>query len=181
LGGGSSNAATTLIALNHLWGLHLSTAKLQEIGAQLGADVQVFVAGRTACAEGIGDKLTPIELTQSFYLIIAPDCRVSTVEIFSHRQLTRNTSPIKMAAFFDGDSRNDCQQLVRQIYPEVDKALNLLAQFGEARLTGTGACVFTRFDNEETAKSAQGQLPSSCESYIARGINQSSHLDAQEH
>ena len=173
LGGGSSNAATTLLALNHLWGLGLDKQTLQTLGAQLGADVPVFVAGHTAWAEGIGEILTPVELPQRWYLILSPDCHVSTAEIFSHRELTRNTSAIKMAAFFEGHSTNDCQELVRQLYPEVDKALNILENFGEARLTGTGACVFAGFETEAQARAAQAQLPVGWNGIIAQGVNKS--------
>jgi 4-diphosphocytidyl-2-C-methyl-D-erythritol kinase len=173
LGGGSSNAATTLLALNYLWDLHLPRATLQELGRQLGADVPVFVGAHTAWAEGIGDILTPLELPERWYLILVPNCHVSTAEIFSHRQLTRNSIPIKMATFFEEDSRNDCQQLVRGLYPEVDKALKVLDNFGEARLTGTGACAFVSFDNAAQAGRAQKQLPSEWTSILARGVNAS--------
>jgi len=173
LGGGSSNAATTLLALNHLWRLGLSLDELKAIGAGLGADVPVFVAGHTAWAEGVGEKLTPVELPQRWYLVLAPDCHVATAEIFCHEELTRNSSPIKMAAFFEGDSRNDCQQLVRNLHPEVDNALITLENFGEARLTGTGACVFTSFGTAAEAEAAQRQLPHQWTSIVAQGINES--------
>jgi len=173
LGGGSSNAATTLLALNHLWQLGLTGGKLQSLGAQLGADVPVFTAGRTAWAEGVGEILTPVELPPNWYLVIAPDCHVSTAEIFSNEQLTRDTSPIKIAAFFEGHSRNDCQNLVRNLYPEVDNALKWLENFGEARLTGTGACVFARFPDESEARSALGQLPKQLTAFVAQGTNES--------
>ena len=173
LGGGSSNAATTLLALNHLWDLRLTRATLQSLGARLGADVPVFVGARTAWAEGVGDILTPIELPERWYLILVPNCHVSTAEIFCHQQLTRNSIPIKMATFFEEDSRNDCQQLVRDLYPEVDKALKVLANFGEARLTGTGACAFISFDNAAQASRARKQLPSEWTSILARGVNAS--------
>ena len=114
LGGGSSNAATTLLALNHLWRLNLPNEHLREMGAALGADVPVFVGARSAWAEGIGEILSPVTLPRRWYLILVPGCHVSTGQIFSHRQLTRNSKPIKMAAFFEGDSRNDCQNLVRR-------------------------------------------------------------------
>lgn len=178
LGGGSSNAATTLLAMNHLWNLQLSNSELQKIGAKLGADVPVFVAGHTAWAEGIGEFLTPIELPETWYLVIAPGCHVSTAEIFSNEQLTRNTSPIKMAAFFEGRSRNDCQNLVRNLHQEVDNALNWLDNFGEAKLTGTGACVFASFESELEAKSALSQLPHSMTGFVARGMNTSPVLSA---
>ena len=171
LGGGSSNAATTLLALNHLWQTGLSLSDLGTLGAQLGADVPVFVGGHSAWAEGVGEKLTPVELPERWFLIVIPDCHVSTAEIFSHSQLTRNSSPIKMAAFFEGGTRNDCQQVVRALYPEVDNALKLLDKFGEPRLTGTGACVFTSFLTEADARAAQAQLPMDCHSVVARGVN----------
>ena len=176
LGGGSSNAATTLLALNHLWRLGLTREQLQTIGAGLGADVPVFAGARSAWAEGVGEILTPVEVPQRWYLILVPDCHVSTAEIFSHRQLTRNSIPIKMATFFEGDSRNDCEQLVRRLYPEVDKALKVLDNFGEARLTGTGACAFTSFDNAAQAQMAQKELPAEWTSILARGVNTSPSL-----
>jgi len=173
LGGGSSNAATTLLALNHLWDLRLTRATLQSLGTGLGADVPVFVGARTAWAEGVGDILTPIDLPERWYLILVPNCHVSTAEIFAHRQLTRNSIPIKMATFFEEDSRNDCQQLVSDLYPEVDKALKVLANFGEARLTGTGACAFVSFDNAAQARKARKELPDEWTSILARGVNTS--------
>lgn len=173
LGGGSSNAATTLLALNHLWGLGMPLSQLQALGAELGADVPVFVGAHTAWAEGIGEILTPVDLPERWFLILVPDCHVSTAEIFSHQQLTRNSPAIKMAAFFEGDSRNDCQQLVRRFYPEVDNALKKLENFGEARLTGTGACVFASFGTAAEARAAQRQMPREWTSIVARGINES--------
>ena len=171
LGGGSSNAASTLLALNHLWDLQLTREQLQTIGAGLGADVPVFVGARSAWAEGVGEILTPVELAQRWYLILVPDCHVSTAQIFSHRQLTRNTIPIKMATFFEGESRNDCQQLVRRLYPQVDKALKMLDNFGEARLTGTGACAFISFENATEAESVRNELPGEWTSILAKGVN----------
>ncbi|MDE0951354.1 MAG: 4-(cytidine 5'-diphospho)-2-C-methyl-D-erythritol kinase [Halioglobus sp.] len=171
LGGGSSNAASTLLALNHLWDLQLTREQLQTIGAGLGADVPVFVGARSAWAEGVGEILTPVELAQRWYLILVPDCHVSTAQIFSHRQLTRNTIPIKMATFFEGESRNDCQQLVRRLYPQVDKALKILDNFGEARLTGTGACAFISFENATEAESVRNELPGEWTSILAKGVN----------
>ncbi|TDG12399.1 4-(cytidine 5'-diphospho)-2-C-methyl-D-erythritol kinase [Seongchinamella unica] len=178
LGGGSSNAATTLLALNQLWQLGLATVPLQQLGVRLGADVPVFTAGHTAWAEGVGDILTPVELAETWYLVVVPPCHVSTAEIFSNERLTRNTSPIKIAAFFEGHSRNDCQKIVRELYPEIDNALNFLENFGEARLTGTGACVFARFPDESRARSALGQLPDSMTGFVAKGINESPVLSA---
>ncbi|MEH6587712.1 MAG: 4-(cytidine 5'-diphospho)-2-C-methyl-D-erythritol kinase [Halioglobus sp.] len=178
LGGGSSNAATTLLAMNHLWQLGLSNSDLQALGTKLGADVPVFTAGHSAWAEGIGDILTPVEIPDSWYLVVVPGCHASTAQVFSNEQLTRNTSPIKMAAFFEGNSRNDCQDLVRNLHPEVDNALNWLNNFGEAKLTGTGACVFASFPNEPLARSALGQLPSPMTGFVAQGMNKSPVLTA---
>lgn len=173
LGGGSSNAATTLLALNHLWRLQLPRSELLAMGAQLGADVPVFVGAHTAWAEGIGEILTPVDLPERWYLVVVPDCHVATAEIFSHRQLTRNSIPIKMATFFEGNSRNDCQPLVRMLYPQVDKALKVLENFGEARLTGTGACAFISFADAARAKEVREQLPGGWTSIVARGVNTS--------
>jgi 4-diphosphocytidyl-2-C-methyl-D-erythritol kinase len=178
LGGGSSNAASTLLALNHLWGLGLARDELQTMGARLGADVPVFVGAHTAWAEGIGDILTPTDLPERWFLILVPKCHVSTAKIFSHQQLTRNSPAIKMAAVFEGDSRNDCQQLVRRLYPEVDDALKELEAFGEARLTGTGACVFASFGTAAEARAAQRQMPREWNSIVAQGINESPILKA---
>lgn len=178
LGGGSSNAASTLLALNHLWRLDLPAAQLMRLGASLGADVPVFVAGHSAWAEGTGDVLTPLALPARWYLVVAPDCHVCTAQIFSEGQLTRNSAPIKMAAFFQGHSRNDCQPLVRQLYPEVDKVLIALEKFGEARLTGTGGCAFVGFDNAAQAEAARARLPGAWQSFVARGVNTSPVLQA---
>jgi len=173
LGGGSSNAATTLLVLNHLWATKLAQEELLAIGGELGADVPVFVAGHSAWAEGIGEILTPIDLPGNWFLIITPGCHVSTAKIFSCEQLTRNTSPIKMAAFFEGNSQNDCQVVVRNLYPEVDNALKWLDNFGEARLTGTGACVYASFGTRTEAIAVQRQLPKKWNGFVARGLNES--------
>ncbi|MEM9255979.1 MAG: 4-(cytidine 5'-diphospho)-2-C-methyl-D-erythritol kinase [Pseudomonadota bacterium] len=180
LGGGSSNAATTLLALNHLWSLGHSTHHLALLGTQLGADVPVFVRGRSAWAEGIGELLTPVKLPPAWYLIVAPDCHVATGEIFSHPQLTRHSPPIKMATFFDGDSRNDCQPLVRKLYPEVDRVLNSLEKLGEARLTGTGACAFVSFTSEAEAQAGRQQLPRQWNCMVAQGVDASPVTTALE-
>ena len=173
LGGGSSNAATTLLALNHLWQLGLPGEELQALGATLGADVPVFVGGRTAWAEGIGEVLTPVDLPERWYAIITPPCHVSTGQIFSHLQLTRNTAPIKMATFFEGYSRNDCQELVRRLYPDIDAVLDWLDGFAPARLTGTGASVFASFGTEAEAAAVLQQLPRQWQGVAARGLNRS--------
>jgi 4-diphosphocytidyl-2-C-methyl-D-erythritol kinase len=173
LGGGSSNAATTLLALNRLWSLGLDQPSLRQLGASLGADVPVFVGGHSAWAEGIGDILQAVDLPPAWFLVIKPDCEVATAQIFSSRELTRNTSPITIATFFDGGTRNDCQPLVRALYPEVDKALKWLDNFGDARLTGTGACVFAAFQEQRRAQAALARLPADWSGFIARGVNTS--------
>jgi 4-diphosphocytidyl-2-C-methyl-D-erythritol kinase len=178
LGGGSSNAATTLIALNHLWKAGLNNKELCDIGVGLGADVPVFINGYSAWAEGIGDKLQPIELTQQWYLIIKPNCHVSTVDVFSREELTRDTLAIKVALFFEQGGINDCQNVVCQVYPEVKKAIDWLSKFSEAKLTGTGACVFATFPNENDAKALLEKASMLAKDngwicFVARGINQS--------
>jgi 4-diphosphocytidyl-2-C-methyl-D-erythritol kinase len=170
LGGGSSNAASTLLALNELWNTGLDQDALCEVGLQLGADVPLFVRGESAWAEGIGEQLVPVELAPKFYLVICPDCHVSTRDIFSHQQLTRNTTAIKMAAFLAGQTRNDCEALVRRLYKPVDSALLWLSQFGQARLTGTGASVFIPFDSQEQAQQVWRKLPADMKGFIARGL-----------
>lgn len=178
LGGGSSNAATTLLALNRLWQLEFDNEELQHIGARLGADVPVFVAGNSAWAEGIGERLTPLLLPERWYLVVDTGCAVSTAEIFSHSELTRDTAPIKIAAFLDRGARNDCQPIVRSLYPEIDKALNWLDNFGEARLTGTGGCLYAAFETESLAQEIREQLPAPWRGFVARGVNRSPTIDA---
>ncbi len=180
LGGGSSNAATVLLALNRLWGLNLSPPELAAIGLELGADVPLFVHGHSAWAEGVGEQLTPLELPPRHYLVIAPDCSVGTAEVFSHRELTRNTAPITIATFFAGGGQNDCENVVRRLHPEVDKALNWLEKYAPARLTGTGACVYSSFDSSERAKTVQDSLPADWNSFIAAGLDRSPTLDDLE-
>lgn len=171
IGGGSSNAATTLVGLNHLWRCGLDADALAELGRQLGADVPVFVRGHSAWAEGVGEHLQPLQLPEKWFLVLTPDCHVSTVEIFCHKRLTRDTSIIKVAAFFEGDSQNDCQPLVRKLYPEVDFALNWLNQYGTSRMTGTGASVFAAFDSEATAQAVLEKIPNELSGFVAKGVN----------
>ncbi|MGB1580636.1 MAG: 4-(cytidine 5'-diphospho)-2-C-methyl-D-erythritol kinase, partial [Nevskiales bacterium] len=140
LGGGSSNAATVLVALNQMWQLHWSVDQLAELGLGLGADVPVFVRGQAAWAEGVGEQLTPVEdkrLVEPFYLVVTPGCSVNTAEVFNHPALTRNSPPSKIAAFFAGQMGNDCLEVVRKSYPPVAQALDWLSGFAEAKLTGT--------------------------------------------
>ena len=171
LGGGSSNAASTLTALNTLWDLNLSNAKLCEIGITLGADVPVFLNGKTAWGEGIGEKLEAIELKQRWYLVVTPPCQVSTKEIFCHQQLTRNSPAIKMSDFLAGRSHNDCEAITSELYPEVAKTLVLLRKFSESKMTGTGSSLFVEFKSEVEAMATLAKLPKSLQVFVAKGIN----------
>ena len=175
LGGGSSDAATTLLALNQLWQCGLSEDQLAAIGSDLGADVPVFIRGRSAWAEGAGDKLQAIDLLEIYYLVITPDCQVSTAAIFSHPELTRASAAITVAAFFKQGGRNDCQPLVKKLYPEVKAALDWLTDKSPANsrtlMTGTGASVFTSFNTESVATALLAQCP--WPGFVAKGVNQS--------
>ena len=179
LGGGSSNAATTLIGLNVLWNCNLNTNQLANIGKNLGADVPVFVRGFSASAEGIGDILNPISLPEIWYLIVVPGLRISTRRIFSHPELTRNSPPIKMASLnvtklVDGFSyKNDCQDVVETLHIEVKEAMRWLKTFGAPRLTGTGAGVFCSFQLRVSAERVQKKVPSGWSSLVAKGVNRS--------
>ena len=175
IGGGSSNAATTLVALNQLWQCGLNLQQLQTLGLQLGADVPVFINAQTAWAEGVGEQLQAIELPQQWFLIVQPDCQVSTAEIFSHKDLTRDTPAITVAAFLERGGKNDCQALVRALYSPVDDALKLLEKLSPtARMTGTGACIFAAFATADEALQAQAKLPDHLPSFVAKGVAQSS-------
>ncbi len=173
LGGGSSDAATTLVALNHLWGLEFSADKLAAIGLQLGADVPVFVRGQAAWAEGVGEQLTPIELQEPWYLVVKPDCRVVTTEVFDSPDLTRNTPAIRICDFQGNGGHNDCESVVKGLYQEVTEALDWLGQFAVAKMTGTGACVFAGFDKQQQAESVYDRLPWGWEGFVAKGLNRS--------
>jgi len=173
LGGGSSDAATTLVALNHLWGLELSVDQLADIGLRLGADVPVFVRGNAAWAEGIGEQLTAIEPEEPWYLILRPNCSVSTKEVFNSPDLTRNTPAIRIRDFLKDGGHNDCESVVRNLYPQVAEALDWLGQFAAARMTGTGACIFAGFDKQQQAESVYEKLPQGWEGFVAKGLNKS--------
>ena len=173
LGGGSSDAATTLVVLNELWNLQLSMERLMELGLTLGADVPVFVYGYSAWAEGVGDKLEKIDLPEQWFVVIRPDCHVDTGEVFSAKDLTRNSKSIKIADFIAGQHQNDCLEVVRERYPFVKDALVDLSGFSEARLTGTGACVFAQFDSEKAATSTYQSLQKKWQVYLVRGVNES--------
>jgi 4-diphosphocytidyl-2-C-methyl-D-erythritol kinase len=173
LGGGSSDAATTLVALNQLWRAGLSTRQLARLGVSLGADVPIFIHGRAAWAEGIGERLTDIEPEESWYLVLTPDCQVPTAGIFAAPDLTRNSPRIKIRDFLQGDRVNDCLPVVRKRYPPVATALDWLDRHAKARLTGTGACVFAVFTDRAAAEVVYNQLPDELSGFIAKGMNRS--------
>ncbi|WP_067518704.1 4-(cytidine 5'-diphospho)-2-C-methyl-D-erythritol kinase [Endozoicomonas ascidiicola] len=193
LGGGSSNAATTLLALNVLWNLNLSVNQLADFGLKLGADVPVFVRGFSAFAEGVGEILTPVLPSEDWFLVAVPDVHVNTAAMFGHQELTRDSSPIKVAAALEQEGRNDFQPLVRSLYPEVDKTISLLdnladSSIGQAVMSGSGASVFARFASREQALAAQVALSSreaaaglsKVRSFVARGMNCSPLYSALE-
>ena len=173
LGGGSSDAATTLLALNQLWGAGMTTEMLAEMGLRLGADVPVFIHGIAAWAEGVGERLEPVDLTETWYLILFPACHVPTGGIFSAPELTRDSARITIADFFAGSRDNDCLPVVCSRYPEVAKTIDWLGNYAEARLTGTGAAVFATFDSRDDAQQVLAQLPKYLRGTVARGLNRS--------
>jgi 4-diphosphocytidyl-2-C-methyl-D-erythritol kinase len=172
LGGGSSDAATVLLALNRLWKLDLPRQKLMAVALELGADVPVFVFGQNAWAEGIGEQLQPIKLEPAYYAILTPLVNISTASIFASRQLTRNTIPQTMAAFFKGFGHNDLQPVVCQMYPQVTVCLNWLKQFGDARMSGSGASVFVEADSIKTAQDIVDRKPAGMSGFAASSLNQ---------
>lgn len=173
LGGGSSDAATVLVALNHLWDCGLTVDQLAGLGVKLGADVPVFVRGLAAWAEGIGEQLTPVEFPELTYLVIQPPVSVSTAEIFQASELTRDTPLTTIRAFLAEGGRNDCTSTVRARYPAVAQALDWLAEYGEAKLTGTGACVFAGWSESAAAQRAAAQLPPQWRGFVVQGCNRS--------
>ncbi|MFQ3339514.1 MAG: 4-diphosphocytidyl-2-C-methyl-D-erythritol kinase [Colwellia sp.] len=178
LGGGSSNAATVLVALNTLWQCQLSLSELALLGVSLGADVPIFIHGFSAFAQGVGDQLTAIEPQEYWYLITKPECSISTQQVFTATDLPRNTkrlSPLALRTrdFINDNFHNDCQTLVIKHYPEVAKLLAWLVEYAPSRMTGTGACVFTRFSSQQEAHSLQAKLPKGISSFVAQGLNKS--------
>lgn len=175
LGGGSSDAATTLLALNRLWSLGLDLDTLAQLGLQLGADVPVFVRGRSSWAEGVGEILTPLDLPSRWFVVLTPDCAINTASIFQAQELTRNTPPLTIAAFSEGGgqdaTRNDCQPVVEQRYPAVKAAIDWLASHAPCRMTGTGASVFAAFDSRAAAEDVLAQKPASLSGFVAQGVN----------
>ena len=188
LGGGSSDAATTLVGLNSLWELGLSAEALERLGLSLGADVPVFVRGRAAWAEGVGERLYAVDLDEPWYAVLTPPCQVSTAEVFADPALTRNGAPLKIADLLAGvqpmsgrfistralleRSRNDCEAVTRRRYPEVAEALERLAPFGEPRMTGTGGSVFMTVERTAGARALR-DLPAGWRGFLARGLNRS--------
>ncbi len=171
LGGGSSDAATTLLALNRLWNLKLARAELQQLGLQLGADVPVFIFGESAFAEGIGERLQPIHLPAAWYVVLVPPVSVPTAEIFAAPELTRNTTSIKIPLLLTADLRNDLQAVVCERYPKVAEYLDWLDQYGAARMTGSGACVFAEFGSEDEANQVLARKPAEWQGFMARGMD----------
>lgn len=171
IGGGSSDAATTLLALAHLWQLDWSEDRLAALGLTLGADVPVFVRGHAAFAQGVGEQLTPVDPAEPWYVVLVPQVSVSTAEIFSHPELTRDSLPLKMRPVPEGNSRNDCQPVVEQRYPEVRNALNSLGKYAEARMTGTGSCVFGAFPSKAEADRVLALLSETQTGFVAKGSN----------
>ncbi|WP_305423697.1 4-(cytidine 5'-diphospho)-2-C-methyl-D-erythritol kinase [Photobacterium leiognathi] len=178
LGGGSSNAATTLVALNHLWQTNLSVDELAEIGLKLGADVPVFVRGTSAFAEGVGEKLQPAEPEEKWFLVAKPDISIATVDIFTHPDLPRNTEKRSLDALLRGVYENDCEKIVRSLNPEVDQALSWLLEYAPSRLTCTGACVFSEFNTQEEANAILKILPDWLHGFVAKGVNTSPLMTA---
>jgi 4-diphosphocytidyl-2-C-methyl-D-erythritol kinase len=173
VGGGSSDAATVLVALGHMWGLGLSLDDLGGIGLELGADVPVFVHGRAAWAEGVGELLTPTDFPERCYALIRPDANVSTAEVFEAPELTRDSTVITIRSFLMAGGRNDCEPVVRQRFPAVAEALDWLGRIAPARLTGTGSCVYAPMSTEADAVAALAELPARWKGYVVRGLNRS--------
>ncbi|MCS0147005.1 4-(cytidine 5'-diphospho)-2-C-methyl-D-erythritol kinase [Vibrio alginolyticus] len=171
IGGGSSNAATALVALNYLWQLNLTDDELAEIGLKLGADVPVFVRGFAAFAEGVGEKLSPAYPEEKWYLVVRPNVSIATVDVFCHPDLTRNTPKRDLETLLNTPSVNDCEKIVRMLYPEVDKQLSWLLQYAPSRLTGTGSCVFAEFSSKSEAETILAQLSDKVSAFVAQGRN----------
>lgn len=182
VGGGSSDAATTLLALNKLWQLNLSTDQLARLGLGLGADIPVFVNGQAAFAEGVGEVFTPYSPPESWYLVAKPNCHIATEVIFKHPDLPRDSSPLMIGDYDFASTRNDCEVLVKKLYPEVANTMARLIEYAPTRLTGTGACVFSVFtkreDAEKAAEKSAAYLPDGVSVFIAKGVNVSPVVNA---
>lgn len=171
IGGGSSDAATTLLALNQLWQCGLSLTQLAELGITLGADVPIFIHGKAAFAEGVGEKLQPVTPDEHWYVIIRPNVAISTAKIFNYPTLKRDTPALKIDQLDNATLRNDCQKTVCDLYPEVEKALAWLLKYAPSKMTGTGSCVYGQFADEASARNALTQLPQEMTGYVAQGRN----------
>ncbi|OOF58268.1 4-(cytidine 5'-diphospho)-2-C-methyl-D-erythritol kinase [Rodentibacter myodis] len=171
VGGGSSNAATTLVALNHLWKAELSLNELAEIGLTLGADVPIFIHGHAAFAEGVGEKISYCEPAEKWFVVLKPETSISTAAIFTDPNLPRNTPKRHLNELLNSPYQNDCEKVVLNHYPDVEKALNWLLQYAPARLTGTGACVFAEFDHQADAQRCFQQKPQELFGFVAKGLN----------
>jgi len=178
IGGGSSDAATTLLGLNQLWKCDVPLGELLAIARTLGADVPVFVKGTSAWAEGIGEELTPLELPEKWYLVVHPNVFVSTSKLFSSKLLTRNKTILNMRISSTADTENVFESVVRSEYPEVEKSLEWLSKFAPARMTGTGSCVFASFESKDQAVAVMQQLPRKWVAFVAKAVNNSPLLDA---
>jgi 4-diphosphocytidyl-2-C-methyl-D-erythritol kinase len=177
LGGGSSDAATTLLALNALWGLGFDRATLAAVGVKLGADVPVFVHGLAAVGEGVGERLTPVSPPDRWFLVIHPGVSVPTATVFQAPELTRNSPVLTIPALLASGGRNDCEPVVRERYPEVAEAIDWLARFAPARLTGTGSCIFASFDSAAAAERVAARVPDCWRAWVARSLSRSPLLD----
>lgn len=173
LGGGSSDAATTLVALNRLWNTGFTIDELASLGMNLGADVPVFVRGQSAWAEGVGEKLRPVELPERWYLVVTPPVQVSTAEVFGAAELRRNAPRVSFEDFTAGRTGNDCEPVTCARQPQVAEALAFVRSLGDGRMSGTGASVFVAFDTQQAALAASRQVPSRWASVVARGVGRS--------
>lgn len=171
LGGGSSNAATVLVALNHLWQCNLSEDELAALGLTLGADVPVFVRGHAAFAQGVGEKLTPVDVPEKWYLVVHPGVSIPTPLIFTDPDLPRNTPERPLETLLNREFSNDCEVIARKRFREVDDVLSWLLEYAPSRLTGTGACVFAEFDTELAARQVLEQAPEWFNGFVAKGVN----------
>lgn len=181
LGGGSSNAATALVALNHLWQTNLSTQRLADIGVTLGADVPIFIHGHAAIAEGVGEIFQDVAIEEPWYVLMIPPCHVPTARLFQEKQLTRDSPIITLCAFLNGDGHNDFEPVTRSLFPEVEAAMQALNHVGKAHMTGTGACIFAPYATRQLAEDAAGKLSDIVKSRnmqrfawkVVRGVNKS--------
>ncbi|MFZ7158110.1 4-(cytidine 5'-diphospho)-2-C-methyl-D-erythritol kinase [Avibacterium gallinarum] len=181
VGGGSSNAATTLVALNALWKTQCSLEELAQLGLQLGADVPIFVHGKAAFAEGVGEKIHDCNPAEKWYVVLKPNVSISTGVIFQDPNLPRNTPKKPLSQLLAENYTNDCEKIVRDHYPEVEELLGWLLQYAPARLTGTGACVFAEFDDVQSAQAVYLNKPKDCFGFVAKGLNVSPLHQMMEH